>query len=1011
MYDINVMFSDRDDNKDTISMIRNRLREGDTIETVIDCLPVDMLTEDVVLFAIDNVYVLNKNTPDIIKDNPKYLYAYLRRYYFGATTIVSLLQYGNQSKFDDTLIELMLNGLNDSLLKQVYLKNVKIKNRRLLYECAMYKDIEFNVLLRVVDESLINEEMITFLRTHCWIDLDESLPKFISTSPKYIKLLLVNHTPTQVIEQCLPGAITDEILYMAVKDGYQLTNHSPLHLTSNSKLVEILVKHGTLSQLDHSLHLVQDGILTKKLVNIAIERGYGTNCYTLPKIILNDYDLLYQVIEKSGNTQHVEECNEAILDTKLMQLALDKGYVYNKFTPVFAKNNYHLLKYALNNIDEKQANDNACNVVNYCNPDILDDELMNLAIKKGYYLSYNTPIVISHNRKYVMDIIKNTNLLGLSSVPLNILTVDDISWIIKHYPESLSSYFYRHGYFEYIEKLFKVEYDSKIIDKEKFNKIKDGFGYAITTIYQDHCIFSDPVIKALGIEQACRLFKYTILAGHDINLEPILSRNNIDNLVYSYRVILDKNIKTLDVLSFTSFIDFYTQYENVINALINLHRLDEYRPNLLRLIANNYELNVTSLNELHNINQMIFSENHHFLLDRETSNSFQRIRYSLTCDGFQDRICMLITDHSYSDIKTFLKEIMNSYKARKLYLNTKVPDMKLLLSIYVELLEFLEFITCNIDPLELKRILDILNEYCLNNPDKISILVDNFKDIEKVAKSIYGYEANNKLTKLANLENDPTVTISKNKFTSNNTIAGESLVGRNVDYIELNRESYFFIHYMNFVGTSGKLSDFKHPRLIGKTYICLSAVSSAYSLDNGLYSNSSVNNIILIFDNVDPNSLICMSNRDIYSSALDNDLVISSEASYFDTMKETIENTNSYNEYVFYRENSNGEYIYPSAVLVVGMEPNKYEIDAACYLNVPLVKFNDVNINNSKSTTDNKEVLPYTYDKDLDMLKKVLDEVLDIVASSEFKRFRDTNDCVHERYYDTKSNEGELKKK
>lgn len=992
MHDIDTMPFDTEDNNDTISMIRTRLSKGDAIEKIINHLPADMLTKEVVLFAIDNCYLLNENTPSIIKDSPEYLYAYLKENYFGVTTITSLLKYGNQSKFDDKLIKLIVKSLDGAVLEDVYAEGVKITNSKLLEAYVTSRYLNFDTILHLVDESLINEEMIAFLDVNCCTDIMQSLPEFISTDSKYIKTILMHYTHPEIIELCHPAAITDEILYMAVKAEYYLTSYTPSHLRANRRLLEILVEIGSFCQMNRSLQFFEDSVLTKKLAMTAIARGYSAACNQLPKLILNDYDLVYMMVEHN-NSYIVNYCNSTLLDVKLVELALDKGYVYTNITPTFVRDNYHLLKYALNGFDVPTSEGYLENFIDYCNHDILDDEVIKLAISKGYCLSNKTPSIIINNRKYVIEILKNNEIRELHSVPLNILTIDDISWIIKHNHESLSSYFFLPENGEYIEKLFKREYDSKIKDKEKFDKIKDKLGYTITTVYHDHCIFSDPVIKGLGVEQACRLFKYTILAGQNVNIESILRHNNIDNLVYAYQIIMRKGIEELDILSFRAFVDFYLKYELIINSLIDMNKLEEYRPKLLRLIDNNYDLDIINIKGLDNINQMIFEYNRRFSIDKTTSNSFQRIYGGFPRDSIKEQIFMLITDHTFSDMKIFLTEIMNSSKAEHMYLQATDTDMKQLLHHYIDLLTFLEFIMNNTDSLELRMILDILNDYSLSNPDKINILVDNYKDIEKTAKCLYGYEANNTLTKLSELKNSSTVKISKNKFSSNKTIEGESLIGRSIDYIEFSGEAYFFAHVMNFCGTDSKISEFKHPRLLGSTYICLSAISSL----NGIYmlnrNRNSINGVVLLFDNMDPTSLVYMNDCDIFSSSLDNDLNIISNASDFNGLKETIDKTSDYNEYVFYRENNKGECIYPSAVLVTGKQPMEYEIDAACYLNVPLVKFNPVEVNDEINDKElmipNESNCPYTYDRDLEMLKAALDEMLNYVSSNgSIKPFR-----------------------
>lgn len=958
----------------------------------IDRLPASSLTEEVILDKIAKGYLLNENTPDIIKNNSEYIYEYLYRNRHGKYTMVSVLQFANQLCFDDKTIHSIVYSLNNSS----YLQFVKIYSKKLLYDFVEFYDSRFNLneVIDSVDESILDEETITFLIKHCSLILAGSSPELIINSPKYIKLFLQYGGSTEIIDFCSSNVLTYEILYSAVKNGYRLKRSSSSNLKSDSRLIKLLVEIGDIRQMKLSIPLVEESILTNQLINIAINRGYGSDAYPLPGIILNNYDFLYQIIEKHGSVWNVDNCAESILDTKLLELAISKGYVYNHRTKDFVKNNRYLLEYALNNVDsiEEDSTQNAvCKFIDYCNPNILDDTLIDLAIKKGYSISNLTPKIISNNREYVIRIIENTDDPNvLYFIPLDILTVDDIYQIIKRNSIFLTRYFYRVELLQNAEKLFKEEYESTINemkDKEKIDKLKNKFGYTIALIYHDHFIFSDKFIKTLGFENACRLFKYTILSKWSINIESIL-KNNIDNLVYAYTFIINKDINNLDMVLFLKFINFYYRFGNVINTLIRNHKIGEYRSNLLRLIDNIFAFEITSVKGLSNINQMIFEENRKFLLKREDSNSFQRIRCDILGEDFKERICLLLTDHTLQATNTFLSEIMNSYKAKKMYLQLKDSSIKRLLQNYANLFDFLEFVINNNDVLELKRILEILNDYSVNNPDKINILIDNFKYIEKNIKSIYGYEANSSLTKLSQLKNGSNVKISKNKYTSHNTVAGESLIGRTVDYIELNDEAYFFTHAMNFCGKDGKISDFKHPRLIGKAYICLSAISSLHKLDKDLYTINSVNDVILLFDSIDPECLVSMGNDDIFSNSNDNSLDISTNENNFDTLKATIENTNSYNEYVFYRENNSGKHIYPSAVLVLASEPTQYEIDAACYLNVPLVKMNYVDSNTNKSeTSEEKDIFyDYIYSKDLDMLETALNEVLESVSSNKYKK-------------------------
>ena len=81
-----------------------------------------------------------------------------------------------------------------------------------------------------------------------------------------------------------------------------------------------------------------------------------------------------------------------------------------------------------------------------------------------------------------------------------------------------------------------------------------------------------------------------------------------------------------------------------------------------------------------------------------------------------------------------------------------------------------------------------------------------------------------------------------------------------------------------------------------------------------------------------------MSPYDIHSQANLNDLSIRAGTSYFDTIDNIITKSNKFSEYVVYREDAFGNQIYPCGILVSGNKPNRYEINAAAYLDIPLIK-------------------------------------------------------------------------
>ena len=188
---------------------------------------------------------------------------------------------------------------------------------------------------------------------------------------------------------------------------------------------------------------------------------------------------------------------------------------------------------------------------------------------------------------------------------------------------------------------------------------------------------------------------------------------------------------------------------------------------------------------------------------------------------------------------------------------------------------------------------------------------------------------------------------------------------------------YYFQHTLNAYGSGGKLSDFKNPRLVGKNYICLSLIDNNHKGVNR--SATDVDHVTLLFDKLPPTSLCKFAEHDIFSYAEKNSRNIQSQYSNFDTVDNTLNKTSSYNEYVYYRENDDGSYIYPSGILVTGDKPNQAEIDAAAYLSVPLIKLNPVKEKEKNQVSEVQEETSINKKeeliKELKMMKEYLTEL------------------------------------
>ena len=184
----------------------------------------------------------------------------------------------------------------------------------------------------------------------------------------------------------------------------------------------------------------------------------------------------------------------------------------------------------------------------------------------------------------------------------------------------------------------------------------------------------------------------------------------------------------------------------------------------------------------------------------------------------------------------------------------------------------------------------------------------------------------------------------------------EDITGRKVDYIELLGIDYVsLVHVLNAYGEGGTLKDFKTPRIIGKEYICLSAIDETKE-KIAKSKQDDEEHVCLLFSNIAPDQLISESFEDLYSDGDLNSLSITfGERENFRPIKKQIQlNEGSHTEFVLYRDSSNGNSIYPSGILIQNEMPTQAEINAAAYLNVPLVFINHEKYKNKSNSLGSK---------------------------------------------------------
>lgn len=373
--------------------------------------------------------------------------------------------------------------------------------------------------------------------------------------------------------------------------------------------------------------------------------------------------------------------------------------------------------------------------------------------------------------------------------------------------------------------------------------------------------------------------------------------------------------------------DFYPDDE-VINNITTLEDLKKY-------IDACYTVQISRIKEL---DEDDYYGDVNYMIKNEITKALANIKYfgneSLDTIGFET---------------SSLKELRNSVTDE---------SIKEELSKYILFMSLIDSILKIDDLRKLKVIASRILNFKKSN-DTIYTIYNYTENMAKRIKEIYAHEIKEKLIDFTSLENGNNQLYSRtnSKFTADSKMLyDEDITGRKVDYIELSGIDYVsLVHVLNAYGEGGTLKDFKTPRIIGKEYICLSAIDETKE-KIAKSKQDDEEHVCLLFSNIAPDQLISESFEDLYSDGDLNSLSITfGERENFRPIKKQIQlNEGSHTEFVLYRDSSNGNSIYPSGILIQNEMPTQAEINAAAYLNVPLVFINHEKYKNKSNSLESK---------------------------------------------------------
>lgn len=686
----------------------------------------------------------------------------------------------------------------------------------------------------------------------------------------------------------LYGEEMTELAELAASLGYVLHEKTyNEYLQTNDLVIKNTLLHGEPKYFDRIGRL-----LSKEETDLAYSRGYTISSLSSFCFKQNVY-----AFEKEFALGNFDKINFLIVDAtdSLIQAYFDGGNIIDENTTSFVRSN----PFAIHLMFEKT---NDINVINLAVENIYREDFIR-AIELGYVVNENTPIGVANN---------------------NILM----------------------GF--YLEK--KIESRPELKGVVDYFLKGDKLGVNGTAASFD-IILSNPVFtEAFENIELVKLVKFVYFSSDaKKELVEIINGNNVGLLKRIYDICASlSNSSDLDVLMLKNIVMNFAKNEELCKNFIN----SEYTTNDVQLLYN-FVVNGTL--------------NDGYVYDLETLRNYKKIMYkknnALANSDIQDKeklldaIFKMLCNKTYHEITVLINEYFNVDRIDELLSAINNEQLTEELKNYRVFMEMIEQVYRIDDYDALRKILLSLNEQFLNESKDLDLIWSNFKNITTIAKRFYGEEIREKITDISSietlestqviLEDEPVdenakAVVRKGKYKADEFIyRGETYSSASVDLIEFNGIPFVsFAHVLNAYGSGATVADFKNPRLIGRTYICLSAISEK-KFGVVQRTASDIDHVTLLFSNFASDQLALASERDIGSHGENNDLELTSwGGSNFRPVRSVIDNTIGYNEYVMYRENSNGNIIMPSAVLVTGDEANEAEIQAAAYLGVPLVKIN-----------------------------------------------------------------------
>ena len=803
----------------------------------------------------------------------------------------------------------------------------------------------------------VNPEFIKYILLDEDKGLDFGLSLFKKNKDLFEKAILLGYIPTEEDLKNNYYLVSSKIIMKkAIECNVFLLKYTK---TYDDDLINLAIQNGyvlTKEDIEFNPDLLSSDILMRKAIDIDLNLFQSFIKKDIWKIKKISIEIIKYAIEKGYSPSKKELSNNYIWrendDIMKLFISIDPSLVE------LASNYEDLFDFAIS----KGYNPSFLSVEN--NSELLE------STKLCNYLMKNVPLL--YNNKFLNEFIKRDSVTGINLI--------------------------------FIKKIWNFICNNIAYDNMDYNEMLTIIKYVYCRDYDESFAFEDRYENGVLAQRLNILIENRRFIVFS-EIIKILTKGKIlntkDKLYLMNDIIINFNIYYDLCVSFISS-DYNEKDIYLLRYLLILHEKEK--------------LDIKTLEDLKQIDQMLYMKRKEEINNTSSNNKIsdydEEFDWAVDSHLFEyyNPILLMLFNMNFIEYKEKVQNGFSSKDIDILMKNINNSSIKEELNRYKIIMKFIESILKVNDAYKLKTFANRLNEAIYKNSEAVINIYNILRNIETIKKYYYGVEIQEKLLDISKLEptseevlkdkekcrHVPYIRQNK-KFTCPNVeIFGKKLENEKVDYIEFTGIDFtMFIHVMNAYGSGGILEDLIKSRFSGRPYICVSPISDKYydgiveSKDKSRFIDEEIeldiaienaNNVRLVFTNIFPEQLAAMGNCDLGSYSQNNSLDIeTSERERYAPIRDNVDsNRVSYCEYVLYRENNNGDLIYPSAILSIDDEPNQSEVIAAAYLHVPIIYINDLyyKTTKEKDVSSAQLISQSEFDK---LLKQQLEEMKSIL--------------------------------